>query len=164
MQDSQQVSAESLECGTPKTEKAQDRLARLGFNRASRSVAMLAEKKKKLAIAYEHYRYVRMEKMNAFKKKLREDSYKNLSSGRNQWKELSFTPLDQYNAAPPSHVLDSLETAIGRNCFDAFAIAHIVKVEDPILFGYVNGCTDHFFIDQWDNDVKISDILKDNEG
>lgn len=61
-------------------------------------------------------------------------------------------------------VLDSLEVAMGRKCFDSFMVAHIIDVEDPILFGYINGCSDHFFIDQWDEDVKIQDILKDNEG
>lgn len=147
-----------------KKEKVQDRLARLGFKSAATKVKTAVEKKRKLAIAYEHYRFVTIEKMQAFQEKLRKESLKSLNNGRSRWKELAFTPLDRYTETPPANVLDSLETAMGRKCFDKFAVAHIVNVEDPILFGYIEGCTDHFFIDQWDDDVKIQDILKDNEG
>ena len=156
--------SEGFSAPAPSKEKVQDRLARLGFKSAATKIKTAAEKKRKLMIAYEHYRYVTAEKMAAFQQKLREESYKRSMSGRSQWKELAFTPLDRYTETPPATVLDSLEVAMGRKCFDKFAVAHIVKVEDPILFGYIEGCSDHFFIDQWDNDVKIQDILKDNEG
>jgi hypothetical protein len=143
----------------------QDRLARLGFKTAATKIKTLTEKKRKLAIAYEHYRFVTVEKMQAFQDKLRQESHKRAAiTGRSQWKELAFTPLDLYTETPPAHVLDNLEVAMDRKCFDKFAVAHIVNVDDPILFGYIEGCTDHFFIDQWDNDVKIQDILKNNEG
>ena len=32
------------------------------------------------------------------------------------------------------------------------------------LFGVVTGCDDRFFIAQWDDDVKIEDILQGDEG
>lgn len=148
------------------SEKIGDRLERLGFKSASSRIKVLAEKKKKLAVAYEHYRYVRAEKMNDFKQKLIKGSMRSLNYGSSprEWKELSFTPLEHYQEAPPVHVLDSLEKAKEKKCFDYFSIAHVVRVKDPILFGYIEGCTDHFFIDQWDDDIRISDILKDNEG
>lgn len=145
-------------------EKVQDRLARLGFKSASTKIKTAIDKKRKFAIAYEHYRYVTAEKMQAFQMKLRNESMKRAASGRSRWKELAFTPLDRYTETPPANVLDSLEKAMGHKCFDEFRVAHIVNVEDPIIFGYIEGCTDHFFIDQWDDDVKISDILKANEG
>ena len=157
--------SEGFSAPEAKKEKVQDRLARLGFKSAATKVKTAVETKRKLAIAYEHYRYVSAEKMAAFQQKLREESYKRSAiSGRSRWKELAFTPLHAYTETPPAHVLDSLEAANAHKCFDKFAIAHIVNVEDPILFGYIDGCTDHFFIDQWDDDVKIQDILKDNEG
>jgi hypothetical protein len=136
-------------------EKTQDRLERLGFKTAATKIKKVAEAKRKLAIAYEHYRFVTSEKMQAFQIKLRDESMKKLDSGRSRWKELVFTPLHSYQETPPAHVLDSLEKANDRKCFDSFTIAHIVNVEDPILFGYIQGCTDHFYIDQWDDDVKI---------
>lgn len=156
--------SEGFSAPQDKKEKTQDRLARLGFKSAAAKVKTAVETKRKLAIAYEHYRYVTVEKMTAFQEKLRKESYARSANGRNRWKELAFTPLHAYTETPPSHVLDSLEKANERKCFDKFAIAHIVNVEDPILFGYIDGCTDHFFIDQWDDDVKIQDILKENEG
>lgn len=156
--------SEGFSAPTDKKEKVQDRLARLGFKSAATKIKTLTEKKRKLAIAYEHFRYVTMEKMQAFQEKLRKESMQKMNSGRSRWKELAFTPLHAYTETPPASVLDSLEKANDKKCFDSFAIAHIVNVEDPILFGYIEGCTDHFFIDQWDDDVKIQDILKDNEG
>lgn len=49
-------------------------------------------------------------------------------------------------------------------CFDSFSVAHIAEVKDPILFGEIAECTDKFFIAQWDEDVKIEDILTEKEG
>lgn len=77
---------------------------------------------------------------------------------------LSFTLVEHYPEVPPAHVLDKMEEAIGRSCFDVFEVAHIVNVKDPILFGRVQGCPDLFFIDQWDDDIRIEDILATNEG
>jgi hypothetical protein len=51
--------------------------------------------------------------------------------------------------------------------FDTYEIAHIqsiVERKDPILFGCITGCADKFFIAQWDDDVKIEDIINENEG
>jgi hypothetical protein len=35
----------------------------------------------------------------------------------------------------------------------------VKEVIDPIIFGKIDGCTDRFFIAQWDDDVKIEDIV-----
>lgn len=135
-----------------------DRLEKLGFKAASTKVKELSVRQRKMAIAYEHYRFVCQEKIDAFNAKLRK-------AGSNAgYQTLSFTPVEQYPDVPPVHVLDSLDLAQSRRCFDAFEIAHIIDVKDPILFGRINGCPDRFFIGQWDDDVKIEDILKPNEG
>lgn len=146
--------------------KIEERLEKLGLKAASRRVIELRERKRKLAIAYEHYRFVRQEKIDAFNQKLQKETQKDLQFGY-EYKTLSFTPLESYEAAPPETVLESLETAIGRNCFDSYEVAHIVTkvvTPDPILFGRIKACPDRFFIGQWDDDVKIEDILKSNEG
>lgn len=135
------------------------RLESLGFTKAARNVKEMAVKKRKMAIAYEHYRFVRPEKIDDFNKKLfakRKNDY--------SFDKLSFTPLKDYPEVPPTDVLDCLEGAVQHQCFDAFEVAHIVNVKDPILFGRVEGCSDRFYIAQWDDDVKIEDILKPNEG
>lgn len=59
------------------------------------------------------------------------------------------------------------EKAQKLKCFDTFEIAKIEAVEerkDPIVFGCITGCPDKFFIAQWDDDVKIEDILTESEG
>jgi hypothetical protein len=136
-----------------------DRLEALGFKRASTKLKDLAVKKRKMALAYELYRFVRPENINRFNDKLRADSYK---SGA--YKILDFVGIESYKGAPPESVLASLETAQGHNCFDKFEVAYIRDVADPIIFGRIDGCEDRFYIDQWDEDVKIEDILRPNEG
>ena len=149
-----------------KAPSASERLEKLGFADAAARLKVLTERKRKLAIAYEHYRFVREEKITAFNRELERKEPPTSKNGY-QYKQLSFTPVSQYTEVPPEHVLASLEVAMERKCFDRYAVAHIVtkvKTPDPILFGMVDGCSDCFFIDQWDEDVKIEDILKDNEG
>lgn len=141
-----------------------DRLEKLGFKVASSKVKELSIKKRKMAIAYEHYRFVRPEKITAFNDKLMKESRRGM-----EYKTLAFTPVEQYEEVPPADVLDKLEVAQALKAgdcavFDSFEVAHIVNVKDPILFGRIKGCSDRFFIAQWDDDVKIEDILKPNEG
>ena len=57
-----------------------------------------------------------------------------------------------------------LEEAKKLDCFDEFEIAYIAEVKDPILFGIVKGCSTKFYVAQWDDDVRIEDILAPNEG
>lgn len=144
-----------------------EQLEKLGFKTAADKVKKLTEKKRKLAIAYEHYRFVREEKIQDFNQKLKEKTFDRKKNGYEMWQTLTFTPVENYEEVPPMDVLNLLEEAVGRNCFDSYEIAHIksvVKVPDPILFGRINECPDRFFIGQWDDDVSIEDILKPNEG
>ena len=137
----------------------EERLEKTGFKAASKRVTELRERKRKLMIAYENYRFVRQEKIDAFNEKLRKQKSKDGS-----YSLLDFSPIESYEGAPPESVLDALETAQARNCFDTFEVAYIRRVKDPILFGRIKACPDRFFIAQWDDDVKIEDILKPHEG
>lgn len=124
--------------------------------------------RRKLAIAYEHFRFVRPEKIEAYRQRLKEATQQGPKPGSTwygtTYKDLSFTPLQSYPQVPPADVVKSVVDARGKQCFDAFEVAHIVDVKDPIVFGRVNGCADRFFVAQWDNDVRIEDILRPEEG
>ncbi len=133
---------------------------------ASDKVKKIREMKRKMTIAYEHYRFVKQDKIDAFNKKLEAESKKDYSNYYTV-KTLLFTPLENYSEVPPEAVLDKIEEAIERNCFDTFEVAQVKEVtvqKDPIVFGRINDCPDRFFVAQWDDDVSIEDILKENEG
>lgn len=137
-----------------------DRLEKLGFKAASAEVKELSIRKRKMALAYELYRFVRPERIKEFNAEL----YKETRDKNGGYKVLEFQPIEHYRNVPPAEVLNALETAHGHKCFDNFEVASIRQVEDPILFGTIDGCDDKFYIAQWDNDVKIEDILGPNEG
>ena len=111
--------------------------------------------------AYEKYLFVTQNTINKFNDKLREETI--LEDHRHRtYKRLIFIQLNQYEKLPPSNVLTALEAAIDDKCFDSFEIAKIAWIEeikDPILFGIIENCSDKFFISQWDDDVKIEDLL-----
>lgn len=142
-----------------------ERLEALGFTGLSNKLTIAKQRKRKLALAYELYRFVRQEHVDRFNAELKKKTQKKGSNGwGSDYQTLAFTPIDRYDKCPPESVLASLETAQGHKIFDAFEVAHIVNVKDPIIFGRITGCPDRFFIDQWDNDVTIKDLLRDNEG
>ena len=143
-----------------------ERLKELGLDKASKDMENLQEFDRKCAIAYEKFRYVTQQKIDEFQQRIRAKTEKKTDWGFT-YDTLKFTDLKQYPEVPPESVLDLLESAKKENCFDSFEVAKIESVQervDPILFGRIKGCPDRFFIGQWDNDVKIEDILKDNEG
>ena len=148
----------------PKPGNKIDRLNRLGFKEAAFLVREKSARSRKLMIAYEHYRFVRDERITEFNAELKKKTIKGKEPYDATWQVLQFRPIEDYRGAPPEDVLDLLEVAQERKCFDAFEVAHIAQVKDPILFGRVSGCTDRFFIGQWNDDVKITDLIKDNEG
>lgn len=143
-----------------------DKLEKVGLKAASNRIKELKEYRRKMTIAYEHFRYLEQDKIDAFNKKLREESIKEDKNSRT-YKCLKFIPLGEYEEVPPMEVLDKLEAAQDLGCFDTFEIAKIQdikEVKDPMVFGRIYGCPDCFFISQWDDDVRIEDILKENEG
>lgn len=142
-----------------KAEEQVQALEAAGMTAAASKLREAVGLRRKLAVAYEHYRFVKPEKIEAFRKKLHEATRK-----AGSYKDLSFTPLEKYTQVPPADVVQAVVEARGRQCFDSFEVAHIIEVKDPIVFGRVNGCADRFFIAQWDDDVRIEDILRPEEG
>lgn len=133
------------------------RLEKLGLKGAAKKLDMA----RKLSVAYAKYGYVSQEKVDRFNEKLRAETLTEDKNARS-YKRLLFTPLDGYHKIPPQDVLNRLESAMDDAVFDRFEIATIQWIKeiiDPILFGRIDGCPDRFFIAQWDDDVKIEDIV-----
>lgn len=137
-------------------------LNELGFKKAASTLDEKKARAKKMMVAYENYRFVTPEIFDRFQKELMAKTRKGY-----QYDTLAFVNVKDYPEVPPQGVLDNMKIAMDRKCFDYFEVAKIETVEvrpDPILFGRITGCSDAFFIDQWDHDVKIEDILKESEG
>lgn len=135
----------------------EDRLKKLGLSTASMKVDMA----RKMTVAYSEYLFIKYDAISAFNTKLREETFREDQTAH-YFKQLTFIPLGDYQEVPPDHVLAALERAISDGCFDYFEVAKIqdrVEVKDPILFGGIKGCTDRFFIAQWDDDIRFEDLL-----
>lgn len=148
-----------------------------GFSQAARRVTL----QQKLAQAYEHYRYITKDQIEAYQDKLRKSTVRpavgderyDYRSGRNVshvCDQLRFQSVEKYAGTPPQDVLEAVKVAKERGIFDGFEVADIqpvatkFKMPDPIVFGVVNGCTDRFVIAEWGDDVKVSDIIEKHEG
>lgn len=130
------------------------------MNQASKKLTQAG----KLAIAYQHFLYVPQEKIDAFNEKLYKDTLREDKNAR-QYKRLIDIPLDHYPEVPPDFVLDKIERALDIGCFDHLEVTKvdwIKEVKDPIVFGRINGSSDRFFIAQWDDDIKVEDLLLAN--
>ena len=124
-------------------------------------MARKVDEVERMKMAYEKYLFVSQKTIDLFNDKLKIETLKEDSRHR-IYKRLVFIPLETYDQLPPDTVLDALEKAKEDNCFDTFEVAKISWIEeikDPILFGIIEGCSDKFFISQWDDDVKIEDLL-----
>lgn len=148
-----------------------DDLKELGFETAHQRAKEKLDLKAKMTIAYENYRFVTPEIFDRFNEALKKKTIK--KTGKNKWgdietyEKLVFIPVNLYGEIPPQEVLIKMKEAKLRGCFDDFEVAKVETVEirpDPIIFGLIHGCVDKFFVAQWDNDVKIEDILMKNEG
>ena len=134
-----------------------DQLKKLGFKRAIEKI----DKGKRMEFAYSNYLFVTQDKIDLFNKNLRKETLKE-SPGSYEFKKLAMIPIGDYDQVPPKDVLDAIEKAQKDACFHTFEIAKIEwikQVKDPIVFGRIQGCTDYFFISQWDDDVQIEDIM-----
>jgi len=143
--------------------------------------------REKLRVAFEHYRVVEPEHIARFNEKLKAETLKKTTRLRRndyrdeikiirttKYQRLQFTSIHNYTAAPPREVLVELKKAKELGCFDSFEIATInevhdehvqtIRMEDPILFGRIENSDNRYFIAQWDDDVKIEDILREDEG
>lgn len=153
-------------------------LKELGMTKASDALGKKLDKQRKLFTAYQNFRFVNQEAIESFNKNLREKTEiiydKNTKEVRKKvdpkkWNEivydkLVFSKLSEYKDVPPTDVLLKVKEAVDLKCFDTFEVAKIESVKevvDPIIFGSIEGCSDKFFIAQWDEDVKFEDILKE---
>lgn len=142
------------------------RLEKLGLTAAAKILDQTRSMQERMTVAYDAFRFVEPAQIQAFNDKLREDTWHEDKSARS-YKTLAFTPLMDYGKIPPEAALVALESAMDLGCFDTFEVATIEWVrivKDPIIFGRIHGCEDRFFICQWDDDVKIEDILQGDEG
>jgi hypothetical protein len=136
-------------------------LQELGLVKAAQKLTSAMSLAEKCKVAYQHYRFITPEKIARFQDRLAKER-----KGR-AYKTLVFTKLADYGDIPPDAALLALEEAKKLKCFDAFEIASVQWIEpvpDPLLLGRITGCEDWFFIAQWDEDVKIDDLLQPDEG
>ncbi len=152
---------------------AEDELDGLGLKAASVNLKTKRDLKRKLGIAYEYHRFVTPEQIAKFTSELYSRTNRTLPKskehpwGGQAYDTLTFTPLENYLAVPPREALDKLKEAQDRKVFDKFEVCtveSVTKLNDPIIFGIVEGCSNKFAICDWDDDVRISDLLKDDEG
>ncbi len=124
-------------------------LKELGLNAISEKLLRKKGGKEKLLKAVSEYRYATKEDLDDFKKEMRKYN-----------KELAVVEMKSFDRLPPDEILEDLQKARKKKCFDTYHIAYIRKVKDPILFGKINGFNELFFyVSQWGDDVKIEDII-----
>lgn len=134
-----------------------ERMSRLGF----KNVVAKAGRMVRMKVAYSDYLFVTPSHINDFNEKLKEETLKE-DKRAYHYKKLIFISLDKYTAIPSITALNALESAQTRGIFDSFMVCKIDWVEeikDPIIFGRIEGCEDFFFISQWDNDVRVEEII-----
>jgi hypothetical protein len=149
-----------------KAEQIMSELEELGFSTAKQNFKYESRLPFRLRTAFEHFRVVTPEHIKRFNNKLYEITRKDASRGY-QYDRLLFTRIKDYAAIPPKEVLEKIRQAKNLACFDDFEIATIESVlviPDPIVFGIIEGCDNKYFVAQWDNDVRIEDILATDEG
>ena len=144
-------------------------LRELGLTEAANKMKRAREMARKLRIAFEHFRVVTREQVTRFQQKLVDQAIKEAGpySASYTFKALKFTALEAYPEVPPREVLEKIRGAKELKCFDRFEVLtleSVVVVPDPVVFGIVNGCDNKYFVAQWDDDVKIEQILREDEG
>ena len=150
-----------------KPQVSESDLEELGFTKAATDLKAKRELARKMRIAFEHFRVVTPDAVQRFNEDLCKRTRTNRTGGGYTYQRLKFTPIAQYGEIPPAAALEALRDAKSKDCFDAFEVATIESVTvipDPILFGVINGCNNKYYVAQWDDDVKIEDILKPDEG
>lgn len=137
-------------------------LKELGLDAAAETLQKKIDLKRKLMIAYEHFKFVSPGIVRKFQAALKAKSKKETNFSTT-YDRLVFIPLATYAAIPPPDCLLDLKKAKDMNCFDAFEVAKIqavVERKDPIIFGTIQGCQDLFFISQWDSDCSFEEIME----
>lgn len=145
-------------------------LRELGMVGAADGLKSGKELARKLKVAFEHYQVIKPEQLAAFQEKLKKNSFKR-DGYIETFQYLAFTPLANYGKIPPQEILLKVKEAKERACFDSFEVATIetnradkTPVPDPIIFGCIAGSGMKFPVAQWDEDIKIEDIIGAEEG
>jgi len=141
-------------------------LRELGLTEAANKMKRQRELARKLRIAFEHFRVVTPEQVTRFQSELLEKRTRG-AYGSYSYQSLKFTALEAYPNVPPAEVLQKIRGAKELKCFDRFEVLTLETVEvipDPVVFGIIDGCDNKYFVAQWDDDVKIEQILREHEG
>ena len=143
-------------------------LRELGLTEAANKMKHQRELAQKLRIAFEHFRVVTPEQVSRFQRELMDTGRRSMSAyGSYSYQSLKFTALEAYPNVPPGEVLQKIREAKELKCFDRFQVLTLETVEvipDPVVFGIIDGCDNKYFVAQWDDDVKIEQILREDEG
>ena len=126
-------------------------LEELGLTEAAKRLTERSASRTHIKQALENYKYATKRDIDAFNEQVRQHG-----------KRLEIVLLKDYKTVPPDDVLQAIEGARELGCFTSFHVAHVVRVKDPIVFGRVAEFnTLYFFIAQWGDDVKFSDLVGD---
>ena len=139
------------------SERIGDRLERLGFKAAVKTLSQM----ERMRVAYEEYMFVTPATVAKFNEKLKKETLEE-DKRAYHFKQLVFEEIALTSKIPPPSILDKLEKVQKTGIFDKFVVGSIKWIEqikDPILFGRIEGCEDYFYIGQWDEDVKIEDLV-----
>lgn len=142
-------------------------LRELGLHSAAEKIKRARETAAKLRIAFEHFRVVTPEIVSRFQEELWNQRYTDPITYGLFYKSLRFTALELYPEVPPADVLHKIRKAKDLNCFDRFEVLTVEAREvqpDPVVFGIIDGCDNRYYVAQWDDDVKIEQILREDEG
>lgn len=142
-------------------------LRELGLNSAADKIKHARELATKLRIAFEHFRMVTPDQVKRFQEELWSKRYTDPHTYGLFYKTMKFTRLAFYDEVPPAEVLQKIKEAKELKCFDDFEVLTLESQEvlpDPVVFGIIEGCDNRYFVAQWDDDVKIEDILREDEG
>jgi len=142
-----------------------------GFTRAVQAAKDVQDRRKRLAIAFEHFRYVTLEDIETFQNQLRESTFTNNGTAYPRLVEtfdvLALVLIEDYHGLPPEAVVKEVARVKDMGVFDAMEVAYVQtkRVDrDPIIFGTITGCPHRFYVAEWGDDVSINDILGKHDG
>lgn len=142
-------------------------LRELGLTAAADKIKRAKELARKLRIGFEHFRVVTPQQVTRFQEELWNNRCTDPSTYALSYQVLKFTALESYSEVPPGEVLQKVREAKELKCFDRFEVLTLESQEvvpDPVIFGIIDGCDNRYFVAQWDDDVNIEQILREDEG
>lgn len=123
-----------------------------------------AERRRKLAIATEHFPWVTTADIDWYNDWLK-DTTTTWTRDAYRHDQLVSHTADSYRGIPPQDVLEKVSKANDLKCFDQVLVFDVQTVaearyHDPIVFGSISGSDRLFFIAQWGEDVKFDDLVR----